>query len=298
MLATTVNWIAWEPQTEAWLLVAAVIGFATYTAKVIQPKAVAAGEQPITKSQERWFITGLILLWLASDWPIHTIGEKYLYSVHMVQHMIITFVVPPVFLLATPAWLLRLMVGKGRFEHFFRKASKPLISAVVYNLLVILSHWSTAVEFSVLNGPIHFTLHLALFFSAILAWMPVVSPAPEYRTTPPAAMVHLFLLSVIPTIPGGWLANAEGVVYPVYDRPDRLWGISVRDDQQMAGVIMKVVGGLYLWSIIAVIFFKWMNADRKGKSSKYRGTLVSVTDEELDSLVAASSETGGPAEAP
>ena len=74
-------------------------------------------------------------------------------------------------------------------------------------------------------------------------WMPVCGPLPELRFALPAQMVYLFLQSIIPTVPAGWLTFAEGVVYQSYDVLPRVWGISVTDDQQMAGLIMKVGGG-------------------------------------------------------
>ena len=70
-------------------------------------------------------------------------------------------------------------------------------------------------------------------------------------------MVYLFLMSIIPTVPGAWLTFAEGAVYKAYDTPFRLCGISVTADQQAAGLIMKLVGGGFLWVVIAVLFFRW-----------------------------------------
>ena len=284
MLATNVDWLDWAPHPEAWVLVGTIVAFAVYVVRVIEPKVVATGEPPITTAQKRWFLLGISLLWIASDWPLHDLGERYLYAMHMTQHLLITFVVPPIFLLATPAWLFRLMLGEGRFRQFFAKVSRPLVAAIFYNILVILTHWSVVVRLSVTNGPVHYGLHLLLFTSAILAWTPVCAPAREYRCSPPSAMIHLFLMSVIPTIPGGWLANAEGVVYPIYDRDPRMWGISVTQDQQLAGVIMKIMGGFYLWALITAIFFKWMNVDRVKGRKEYRGTLVSVEKEVLKDL--------------
>jgi putative membrane protein len=69
-------------------------------------------------------------------------------------------------------------------------------------------------------------------------------------------MIYLFAASIIPTVPAGWLAFAEGSVYNVYDVPDRAFSMSVTTDQQLAGVIMKIGGSLYMWTIITVIFFR------------------------------------------
>ena len=60
------------------------------------------------------FVAAMILLFVASTWPIHQFGEEYLYSVHMVQHMILSYFMPPLVLLATPEWLLRTLIGEGR----------------------------------------------------------------------------------------------------------------------------------------------------------------------------------------
>ena len=68
----------------------------------------------------------------------------------------------------------------------------------------------------------------------------------------PGKMLYLFLMSIVPTVPAGWLTFAEGVVYEAYETDDALWGISPVEDQQAAGAVMKVIGGFYLWTIIAV----------------------------------------------
>jgi putative membrane protein len=67
-------------------------------------------------------------------------------------------------------------------------------------------------------------------------------------------MIYLFLMSIIPTIPAAWLTFAEGVVYRHYDDGFEMWGVSVQSDQQTAGLIMKLLGGFYLWGIIILKF--------------------------------------------
>ena len=67
-----------------------------------------------------------MLLWVAADWPVHDIGEQYLYFVHMIQHLLLTLVVPPVMLLATPEWLARLVVGEGRVDRCVHRMARPV----------------------------------------------------------------------------------------------------------------------------------------------------------------------------
>lgn len=273
MFAETVEWIGWTPHPEVWGLVAAVLLFGRYAARTVQPKAVALGGAPITGAQRRWFWLGVFLLWLASDWPLHDIGEEYLYWMHMVQHLVITFVIPPVFMLSMPDWLFRLVIGEGRGRDLLRRFGRPLPAAILYNLLLIFSHWPDVVRWSVNFGPFHYFVHLLLFISAVLVWLPVVAPAKEFRASRPAAMISLFMLSVLPTIPAGWLSAAEGVVYKVYDRPARLWGTSAMSDQQTAAAIMKVVSGMFIWLVITVIFLRWMKPGELEKGT-FRGKRV------------------------
>ena len=268
MLFAAEDFFRWQARPEIWLLVFGLIGLYIYALRVIGPRAVRPGEPVATAAQKRWFALGIVLLWLASDWPMHDVGEQYLYSVHMFQHMMLTFFIPPVMLLATPEWLARLVIGGGRVGRWFLKLARPVPGAVIFNAVQLLTHWSVVVNTSVENGLVHYTLHTIVVVTAFAVWMPVVSPLPDLRTTIPAQCVHLFLISIVPTVPAAWLALAEGVLYDAYDNPDRLWGISVTNDQQMAGLIMKLGGSLFLWMLIIILFFCWSAKQDRGTKAR------------------------------
>ncbi len=242
---------------EVWLLVGGLSGLYVYAGAVIGPKVVPVGTPAVTRSQRRWFTFGVLLLWASADWPVHDVGEQHLYMVHMLQHLVLTLVVPAAMLKATPEWLARLVIGTGRTEAVVRRMARPVPAAVAFNALVLLSHWQTIVNTASSNGLFHYGTHTALVATAFLFWIPVCGPFPELRISQPSQMIYLFATSIVPTVPGAWLTFAEGAVYSAYDIPARLWGISVTSDQQVAGLIMKLVGGTYLWVIITVIFFHW-----------------------------------------
>lgn len=264
---------SWQPHLEVWLLVAAFVGIGVYVAKVIQPKAVANGEAPITRRQTGWFVLAAVVFWVAADWPVHDIAEERLYLVHMAQHALLTLVLPPVVLLATPPWLARLVLGDGRLDRFVSFWARPAPALLVNAGLVALSHWAWVVNTSISNGWLHYGVHTVLVLSFFLVWVQICGPLPELQVTPPVKMLMLFLLSVIPTIPAAFLTTAEGVLYQGYDHGPRLWGITTVHDQQLAGVVMKVIAGFYLWGLIAAVFFRWSMGDRSHRS-KYRGKLV------------------------
>jgi putative membrane protein len=262
------DFFRWQPHPEIWVLLVGLAGLYTYALRSIGPRAVPAGQPVATAAQKRWFAFGIALVWIAADWPMHDIGEQYLYSVHMFQHMMLAFFIPPVMLLATPDWLARLVIGDGTAGRWFLKLARPVPAAVVFNAVQLLTHWSVVVNSSVENGLLHYGLHTIVVISAFAVWMPVVSPLPELRTTIPAQCVHLFLISIVPTVPAAWLALAEGVLYDAYDQPARLWGVSVTADQQLAGLIMKLGGGMFLWFLIVVLFFRWSAKQDRGTTAR------------------------------
>ncbi len=257
---------AWEYEfhPEVWLLVGAIVALGVYSVRAIGPIAVDDGDTIVTTPQKRYFIAGVLLLWLAADWPMHDIAEEHLYFVHMFQHLLISFIVPPLLLLAMPAWLARLLIMEdGVAQGALRLLTKPVVAGVLFNLFQILTHWGAVVNLSVDNGAFHYAIHLGVFFSALLMWFPVLGPLKELQMSEPGKMLYLFLMSIVPTVPAGWLTFAEGVVYEAYDHDDHLWGISPTEDQQAAGAVMKIVGGFYLWALIAIRFMRFAAGQRE-----------------------------------
>jgi len=268
----------WVPHPEVWLLVGGLVGLYAYAGRVIGPKVVPAGTPAITRSQKRWFALGVVLLWVAADWPVHDIGEEYLYLVHMAQHTVLTLLMPAALLLATPEWLARLVLGEGRVDRWVHRLARPVPAALIFNALALGLHWQFVVNTASTNGLFHYGVHTVIVLSAFLLWLPVCGPLPELRIPVLAQMLYLFVTSIVPTVPGAWLVFAEGAVYEAYDIPQRMFDISVTTDQQVAGVIMKLGAGTYLWVIIAVLFFVWsarqQEADRKAAADRRRDVLT------------------------
>ena len=258
---------------EVWLLVAFVIGSYTYAIRVIGRRIHPTGEVVSTK-QLRAFVAAVLLLWVASDWPMHDIAEEYLYSVHMVQHMVLSYFVPPLVWLATPAWLFDVVVGGGRARPVVRFLSRPPIAGVLFNLVIMITHIPALVNRSVSNGPLHYFLHVLVVTSALLMWIPVLGPNKSWQIGYGGKMIYLFLMSVVPTVPAAWLTFAEGVVYKHYDIPVRVWGLSATVDQQVAGAVMKLGGGVFLWTVITYMFFKRFMARFSDEQSYKQQTLT------------------------
>lgn len=269
LIAAELHPLAYQWHPEVWLLVVFLVSAYTYMVRVIGPRAVVPGQPVVTRRQLTCFGLAIMMLWIASDWPMHDISEEYLYSAHMLQHMMLSYFLPPLALMATPTWLARALIGERAVYRTVKWFTHPVVAGVLFNAMVMILHIPLLVNESVQNGPLHYGLHVLVVSSSLLMWMPVCGPIPEFRIGVAGMMIYLFLQSVVPTIPAAWLTFAEGVVYQVYDRPVRLWGISVTSDQQLAGAIMKTGGGVFLWTIVIYLFFKRFAA-RFGESHNYR----------------------------
>jgi putative membrane protein len=270
--ATFANPWRFEPNIEVYVLVAFLIGAYVYLVRVIGPGAVTPGEPVVTRRQTISFVAAMVVLFVSSTWPIHQVGENYLYSMHMFQHMMLSYFLPPLVLFATPEWLLRVLVGHGTGYRVLKFFAFPVIAGVIFNAEVMILHVPGVVNASTTNGPLHFILHLTVVLAATLMWMPVVGPFKELQMTYPGKMIYLFLQSVVPTVPAAWLTFADGTVYRHYgEQPVRVWGFSVTDDQQLAGVIMKIGGGFFLWGIVIFMFFSRFGKDEREVNTYRRG---------------------------
>jgi putative membrane protein len=271
--AAAVPFPAWHPHLDVWALIGAV-GL-LYVLAVRRERARRPREKVVTRAQAVSFAAALGVMFLASDWPLHDVAEGYLYSAHMVQHLLLTLVVALLLVAGTPAWMARNILGKGRLLRVVRSLSRPLFGLIQFNVILVLSHWPVVVEATVRHHPLHFVAHAVLLGSAVLMWMPVASPLPEIRRIrPPAQMLYLFLQTIVPTVPASFLTFNDRPLYRIYATFPRLWDISALTDQQTAGLIMKIVGGLYLWLIIGIIFFRWYESEERREKAEKDGVLL------------------------
>ena len=271
-----------QAHPEVWALVIGLGGLWWYAMRRIGPAAVRGDERVLSRGQAGWFAAALLTLWFASDWPVHDLAEERLYAIHMFQHLLLSFIVPAMALLATPTWLARLVVGSGRGYQTLRWMTRLIPASIFFNAVVIFTHAPFAVEASVSNAAVHYGLHLLVFSSGLIMWMGVCGPLPELRFRMPVQMGHLFLQSIIPVVPAGWLTFADTVVYHAYDTPYRMWGLSAVEDQQLAAVVMKVAGSTFLWVVIVVLFARWV--ELSGGDERARGVQPDRRAPEADLL--------------
>jgi putative membrane protein len=249
----------WVAHPDVWLILGLVGGGYVAALYLLGPRVLPHGASPVTTRQQALFFGGLATLWIGADWPVHDLSEDFLLSVHMVQHLLFTFVAPPLLLAGLPAWLFRSMLRPRGLMAAARFLTRPLVALVLFNGVIAVTHWPLLVNASLMSEAVHFGIHVVLFLTAAIMWWPVVDPLPELaRLQPPTKMFYLFLQSILPTVPASFLTFSDRVIYSFYADVPRLWQwLDPITDQRIAGLIMKLVGGLLLWAVIAVIFFRW-----------------------------------------
>lgn len=263
---------AWTAYPSVWLLVAAFA--AGYAIAIVRlgPRFTVPGQRAVSALQITSFCLGLVALEIAADWPVHTIAEQSTYSIHMVQHLVLSMVAPPLLLLGTPAWLLRWILGPpSRRFRVVRQLARFLPALVIFNIVIVLTHWPALVDASLRNGGLHFSLHALIFVTSFIVWLPVLSPLPEIpRLSPPSRMGYLFLQSIVPTLPASFLTFGTSELYHFYAHKANIWGLSPIQDQQIAGLIMKIGAGILLWGVIAVTFFRWAADEERAQHPRAR----------------------------
>jgi putative membrane protein len=265
----------WEAQPDVWLLIAALAAGYWIAIVRVGPQFVTPGRPLVSRLQVMCWTLGVLATWLASDWPVHVVAEQMNYSVHMLQHLLFAMVAAPLLLLGTPAWLARWVLRPpSRLFRTVRWLSRFLPALIVFNLVLVVTHWPALVNASLESPYLHFGVHAVLFLSSLIVWMPVLSPLPEIpRLAAPLRAVYLFLQSIVPTVPASFLTFGAYPLYKFYEGKPHLWGLSTLEDQQVAGLIMKIGAGMLLWALIAVFFFRWAADEERRQRPRVRQDL-------------------------
>ena len=172
-------------------------------------------------------------------------------------------VAPPLLLLGTPRWLLRRLIrGRGAFR-VARVLSRPLLPLVIYNATLIAIHLPPVVELSGRMQVTAFALDMLVIASGLVFWWPALARLPELEPMGYPGRIGYLLLSVfLPTVPAVFFTYARYPIYDLYELAPRVDGIPAVTDQRVAGLMMKTIGGVILFTVMSVMFFRWHHRER------------------------------------
>jgi putative membrane protein len=257
---TAWSW-TWVPYVGVWLFIALLAA-----GMILWNRAGAKRAGVPTPPVHPLLIVGLLLLWIALDWPIGALGAGYLASVHMLQFLLIGLVVPPVLLSAlSPAAVAMVTSERSRVAALMRKLTEPLLAIVLFNVIVLVTHLPFVVDRLMASQLGNMLIDLLWLAAGMLFWWPIVLRVPERpRFPPPLRMLYLMVgLMFSPVMFGlaGFLIYSETPLYGVYELAPPFPGFSSQDDHQLAGTAMSVGGATIAFIGISIIFFNWSKAE-------------------------------------
>jgi putative membrane protein len=217
--------------------------------------------------QQLSFVGGTVLLFLSLNGPLHDLSDNFLFSAHMVQHLIITLIVPPLWLMGLPEWSLRPVLARRAGLATARALTGPLVAFALYNMVFIGWHFPSLYNWALVNHNAHILQHMMFIAAATLMWWPVVNPVPELvRLQTPVRLLYMAVLSIPMSIVSAIITFAEQAMYPWYEAAPRVFtSISAADDQQLGGVIMWVPGMLVFWIALTIVFFRWSHSEDRAE---------------------------------
>lgn len=239
---------------------AALIGAYIAGVRRLRPETLW-GEYVVSTGEIVSFAGGILLIAVVLVSPLDTLSDQ-MFSAHMVQHIALLYLAPPLLLLGVPGWIFGPLVARPVVAKVLKWLTHPLTALVVFNGSLVMWHMTFFWDMALVDRPVHALEHGMFLVSGLVAWWPVFGPtgAPG-RLSYPAQCLYLFVQSLVPAIIGAFVAFSTIVVYPVYGETPKLWGLSPLADQQIAGVLMKILGSVFLWVLVSVRFFQWFNQE-------------------------------------
>ena len=211
---------------------------------------------------ERWrrlcFFGGLAVLLGSLDGPIHDLSDRYLFWVHMGQHLLLTMVLPPLLIAGLPGWLVERVVSGTAVRRCGRVLTHPVFAGALFSVVLLAWHTEGAYDLMMRNHGVHVVTHMLFMVAAVILWWPVMSPAPSLpRLSPGIGMLYLFLVQIPMQLLGAIITFADHPLYTWYVSAPRTWGLSPLDDQRLGGLLMWIPGNLWIWGAMSLLFFRW-----------------------------------------
>ena len=225
----------------------------------------------LTRQRVSFFLAlGLFLVALGP--PLNDWATWYLLSAHMVQHILLTLIVPPLLLLGLPAWLIRPALTRFRLvERAGYALTRPAIGFALSALVTLIFHVPSVMETSCTDPLLHGVERFSYVFAYLLFWWSIVGPLPEWpKLSAPLQCLLLFLQMLPMILVGAPITLANSVLYPMYtEHTFAPFDVDPIVDQQVAGLMMWVLGMVGMLIPLSFIFLRWasrQDAEARGVS--------------------------------
>jgi putative membrane protein len=224
---------------------------------------LARGTPDFERKHALYFGLGLLTIWAALETPIDTIADHYLDSVHMLQHVLLGFVAPPLILLG----LSSRMVARVVRVPGVRAITEPIPAQLVAGAVMIGWHIPVLYDATLYSEPLHVVEHLMFIVAGLLLYWPMLdatSAHARWRMSPPAKLLYI----LVATLPQDGVALAlifsRVPFYEYYTHAPRLIdSLTPLIDQTVAGAVLMILGKATLAVAALAVFIKWFEEDRR-----------------------------------
>lgn len=227
-------------------------------------RGILAPGLPFPRGQAAQFYAALAIFYIAVGSPLDQIGERFLLSAHMVQHLLIMYPVPLLILLGTPSWMADKVLSRPALRAPLGMLFHPLSCAVLSTAVISLWHAPTLYEWTLQDKLAHVAEHLMFLAASLLYWWPLASPSAVFPSKGYGVRMLYAVGTEIGMIPvSAYVVFSRDILYPTYEYAPRLIaGLTPADDQLLAGIIMKSVGMAVTLTVLGVCFLKWSRSSQ------------------------------------
>ncbi|MFC3884238.1 cytochrome c oxidase assembly factor CtaG [Bacillus songklensis] len=242
---------------------------------------------PVETKTKIFFVTSMVLLYVVKGSPIDLLSH-IMFSAHMTQMAVLYLVITPLMILGLPDWLLRYVIDNNVIKPIFSFFTKPLIALLVFNGVFSLYHVPLIFDVMKTNTFFHSLATIVIFIASFFMWWPLLNQFPEHQTLTPIKKVgYIFGDGILLTPACALIIFAKAPLYATYTdpqawvnalalcvSPDMLSNLGLIgpemfnmlplvEDQQLGGIVMKVIQELVYGTMLAYIFFQWAKQERE-----------------------------------
>jgi putative membrane protein len=239
--------------------------------------------EPVNTGRQFSFYFGLFLYYIAYGSPMNYLGHHYMFSFHMMQQTLAYLIVPLLVWRGLPEWLIKPLLDSRLVKPVSRLVFNPVVSILTFNMIFSIYHIPLVFNYVYEIPWLHAVYHYVLLLSAFQMWFLVFCPVSEYdRLSSLQKMAFVFGMGVLITPACALIIFAGKLLYPHYaEVPSQLMMLPLLEDQQLGGVIMKIMQEIVYGTVIGFIFFRWFNTEkRKEKEEEEKEELERAAREE------------------
>lgn len=265
-------------------LVGVLVGYFLLTVKFRQR---FKDTEPLTVKQGILFTVGIILLYIIKGSPIDLMGHLMFYA-HMIQMAILFLLIPQLIIIGIPQWIWKKVLNVSYIKPLFKFFTRPIIALIFFNGMFSFYHIPLIFDFIKMDMFLHAGYTSVLFLMAIFMWWPLINQvetetrltglkkigyifADGILLTPACALIIFADMPIYDTFsdPTAWAASLELCVSPAIlgtlslSGPEMFSSMSLLHDQQLGGVLMKVLQEIIYGVVLFQVFFEWYKKEQE-----------------------------------